>query len=131
MLLFVSLTEPVPLPHPQGGPLIKLFVLHGTSWGARAAKSNELKRPTVSDYIGILRRSHSLLIPRYSWWTWLRRHLIFVVRNFSQLGYEEAELGKGSCKAARCLAVFDLQGLQLPTFSFVASSTCFRDCWRL
>lgn len=43
MLLFTSLTEPVHLPHPQGGPLIKSFMLHGTSWGAHAAKSNELK----------------------------------------------------------------------------------------
>ena len=111
MLLFVSLTEPVRLPHPQGGPLIKSFVLHGTSWGACAAKSNELKRPAVSDYISILQRSHSLLIPRYSWWALLQCHLIFVIQNFLQLGYGEAELGKGLCKAARCLAVFDLHGL--------------------
>lgn len=108
MLLFMSLTEPVRLPHPQGGPLIKSFVLHGTSWGAHAAKSNELKRLSVSDYISILQKSHSLLIPCYSWWAWLRCQLIFVIRNFLQLGYGEAELGKGLCKAARCMAVFDL-----------------------
>lgn len=111
MLLFMSLTEPVHLPHPQGGPLIKSFVLRGTSSGACAAKSNELKRPTVSDYIVILQRSHSLLIPHYSWWAWLRCHLTSAIWNFLQLGFGEAELGKGLCKAARCLAVFDLQGL--------------------
>lgn len=98
---YMSLTEPVRLPHPQGGPLIKSFVLHGTSWGARAANSNELKRLAVSDYINILQRSHSLLIPCYSWSAWLQCHLIFVIGNFFQLGYGEAELAMGSCKAAR------------------------------